>query len=184
MAEQRQTARQHSTSHTPPPSSPAIEAPDDEALALVAAFYRGLGATPSLTTATMQRRDFAIARQLVQVGATPPEAEGYARQTSGLQGRIAPVDLRSFERERLAWLARHRGEEHRRVDRTGLPPAWLDGATDHPRTASPPLQLEAAPRGPSAAVRASGATAASAHPELAHEHLGHALRAALLARAR
>jgi hypothetical protein len=184
MAEQEQTARQDSTSHTPPPSSPAIEAPDDEALALVAAFYRGLGATPSLATATMQRRDFAIARQLVEAGATPRQAESYARETSGLQGRLAPVDLRSFERERPAWLARQRCEERRRVDRTGLPPTWLDGAADNPRTAPPPLQLEAVPRGPSAAVRASVATPGSGHPDFGGEHLGHALRAALLARAR
>ena len=44
-----------------------------------------------------------------------------------MAGRIAPIDLRSFERERLGWLARRRGADQARgrfVDRTGQPPSW------------------------------------------------------------
>ena len=78
-------------------------------------------------TAAIRRRDLAIARQLVAAGATAAEAEAYAREASAASGRIAPVDLRSFERERLGWLARRRGKdlsERRVVDRTGQPPSW------------------------------------------------------------
>ena len=49
------------------------------------------------------------------------------RETSAVSGRMAPVDLRSFERERLGWLARRRGREltgRHMVDRTGQPPSW------------------------------------------------------------
>jgi hypothetical protein len=67
-----------------------------------------LNAEPEAATAAMQRRDLAIARQLIAAGATPSEAEAYARQTAGLAGRLAPVDLRSFERERLSWRAKQR----------------------------------------------------------------------------
>jgi hypothetical protein len=69
----------------------------------------------------------AIARQLVAAGATPAQAEAYARETSAAIGRIAPVDLRSFERERLGWLARRRGGDVSQrpvVDRSGQPPSW------------------------------------------------------------
>ena len=34
----------------------------------------------------MRRRDLAIARQLVEAGATPSEAEAYARETSAASG--------------------------------------------------------------------------------------------------
>jgi hypothetical protein len=158
-------------------------AAEEPARTLVAAFYQGLGAAPSTATLAMQRRDLAIARQLVGAGATPREAEAYARETSNLEGRLAPVDLRSFERERPAWLVRHRREERRRVDRTGLLPTWLDGA-DVRRTAPAPARPEAVPREPSAAARPSIATPASTHTELTGEHLGLALRVALLARPR
>ncbi len=62
-----------------------------------------------------------------QAGATAAEAEAYARESSAASARIAPVDLRSFERERLGWLARRRGREQSQrqvVDRTGKPPSW------------------------------------------------------------
>jgi hypothetical protein len=91
------------------------------------AFYRGLGADAAAVTPPFRRRDLAIARDLVAVGATPLEAEAFAREMSGKSMRIAPVDLRSFERERLGWQARCRGaklEERRLVDRTGQPPSW------------------------------------------------------------
>src|SRR5207244_8867381 len=95
-------------------------------------------------TAAIQRRDVAIARQLVAVGATPDEAEAYARETSGLEGRLAPIDLRSFERERPAWLVRHRRQERRHVDRSGLPPTWMvDASPAVPSVALPPLAAPA-----------------------------------------
>ena len=101
--------------------------PGDNAGDLVDAFYRGLGADSTALTLTMRRRDLAIARQLVAAGVTPAEAESYARDTCQMAGRIAPIDLRSFERERLGWLARRRGADQARgrfVDRTGQPPSW------------------------------------------------------------
>jgi hypothetical protein len=58
---------------------------------LVIAFYRGLGTTPRAATATMQRRDLAIARELIAAGASPGEAPAYARETSGLDGRTTPA---------------------------------------------------------------------------------------------
>jgi len=83
---------------------------DLDALArtLIDAFYRGLNADAEATTATMRRRDLAIARQLVEAGATPDEAAAYAREMAAVGGRLAPVDLRSFERERLGWRAKRR----------------------------------------------------------------------------
>jgi hypothetical protein len=100
----------------------------DQAPRLMAeAFYRGLGADSAAVTPPLRRRDLVIARDLVAVGATPLEAEAFAREMSGKSMRIAPVDLRSFERERLGWQARCRGaklEERRVVDRTGQPPSW------------------------------------------------------------
>jgi hypothetical protein len=90
------------------------------------AFYRGLGAAPDAATAAIRRRDVAIARELVAAGATPTEAEAYARETSAAPGRLAPLDLRGFERERLGWLARRRAmlaghEGFRLVTGMGLP---------------------------------------------------------------
>jgi hypothetical protein len=74
------------------------------------------------------RRELAIARDLVAAGATPDEAEAFARDVGADTGRRAPIDgLRTFERERLGWLARRRGRtlsERRVVDRTGQPPSW------------------------------------------------------------
>jgi hypothetical protein len=94
-----------------PALSPGAARGESEVAArsLVAAFYRGLGADPGAATAAIQRRDLAIARQLAVAGATSEEAEAYARETATLGGRMAPVDLRSFERERLSWHARRRG---------------------------------------------------------------------------
>jgi hypothetical protein len=99
---------------------------DVAARVLVTAFYRGLGAEPDAATVTIRRRDVAIARQLVAAGATPTEAEAYAREASATPGRLAPLDLRSFERERLGWLARRRAtlaghEGFRLVTGMGLP---------------------------------------------------------------
>lgn len=93
----------------------------DPAHILVSAFYRGLGADASASTLAIRRRDAAIARQLVDAGATPAEAEAYARDVTSAPGRLAPVDLRSFERERLSWLTRRRQRDAPRhlVDRTG-----------------------------------------------------------------
>jgi IS5 family transposase len=100
---------------------------DRDAEALAEAFYAALGADTRAVTSAIRRRDLAIARQLVEADATAAEAAAYARDASAANGRIAPIDLRSFERERLGWLARRRGKdlsERRVVDRTGQPPSW------------------------------------------------------------
>jgi len=94
---------------------------------LLAAFYRGLGTDMTALTPPLRRRELAIAAQLVAVDATPAEAEAYAREASTVPGRIAPVDLRAFERERASWLARRRhstASGPRLIDRTGQPPSW------------------------------------------------------------
>jgi len=161
------------------PSPPPGTAQDEPARArvLVEAFYRGLGASIENVTLPLRRRELAIGRQLVAVGATPAEAEAYARETSGLSGRIAAVDLRSFERERLGWLARRRGPNHsarRSLDRTGQPPSWWRSD----------LQGDWDPA-PSGATRAPGGPAAGAVPPSAGgvgERIGPSLRALLGAR--
>jgi len=82
-------------------------------------------------TPALRRRELAIARQLVAVGATAREAEAYAREAGGQAGRFAAVDLRSYERERLGWQARRQGAQAslaRRIDRTGQPPAGVSGS--------------------------------------------------------
>jgi hypothetical protein len=109
--------------------APETQASGHEPVAglLVEAFYRGLGSDADAVTKPLRRRDLAIARDLVAVGATPLEAESYAREMCRKSERIVPVDLRSFERERLGWQARCRGierQDRRRVDRTGQPPSW------------------------------------------------------------
>jgi hypothetical protein len=123
-------------------------------VALVESFYAGLGADTQAVTAAIRRRDLAIARQLVAAGATPDEAQDYARETSAVPGRLAPVDLRSFERERLGRRARRQREDRRHVDRTGLPPTWLDGAPAEPARAVP--LPRAAPPPPRADTRELG----------------------------
>lgn len=105
--------------------TPAVKS--DLPQALADAFYRGLGAGAEAVTAAIRRRDAMIAAQLVAAGATAAEAEAYARESSTASGRIVPVDLRSFERERLGWLARRRGaggSQSRFLDRTGQPASW------------------------------------------------------------
>ncbi len=52
----------------------------------------------------LERGDY----ELVAVGATPAEAEAYAREASAQHGRIAAVSMRSFEQERQSWLGRRR----------------------------------------------------------------------------
>ena len=122
-------------------------------------------------TAAIRRRDLVIAAELLTTGATPSEAEAYAVETSAVGGRIAPVDLRSFERERLGWLARRQG--HRRegrgyVDRTGQPPSW--------QTDAPMITRLGVPE-----ANGKDLTATTAPPELAASQLGRALRSVLLA---
>lgn len=75
---------------------------------LVVGLYNGLGLDVDQLTPTMRARELVIAQELVGVGATPSEAEAYAREESTRSGRMAPVDMRSFERERLSWLAKRR----------------------------------------------------------------------------
>jgi hypothetical protein len=67
-----------------------------------------LGVSEAVATPTIRRRDLAIARQLVEVGASPGEAEAYAREARAIPRRLSPVDLRAFERERASWLGRRR----------------------------------------------------------------------------
>jgi hypothetical protein len=126
--EQPQQGDWTSTETTTHPAGLPQGKPEGEtAEALTEAFYAALGADARAVTGAMRRRDLAIARQLVAAGATAAEAAAYARDASAASGRIAPVDLRSFERERLGWLARRRGKdlsERRVVDRTGQPPSW------------------------------------------------------------
>jgi hypothetical protein len=55
-------------------------------------------------------------------------------------GRLAPVDLRAFELERLSWLARRRvgvAGTRRLVDRTGQPPSWLEPVEASPQHTTP-----------------------------------------------
>jgi len=107
---------------------------------LAEAFYHGLGADLSAVTPPLRKRDLAIARNLVDVGASAPEAEAYAREMTGNGTRIAPVDLRSFERERLGWQARRRAHDldrRRIVDRTGQPPSWQSERSANPGCAGP-----------------------------------------------
>ncbi len=94
---------------------------------LVEHFYAGLGSDAASVTVAIHRRDLVIGEQLVDTGATAEEAEAYAAEMAAATGRIAPVDLRSFERERVGWLARRRARTQPSsgfIDRTGLPPSW------------------------------------------------------------
>ena len=122
---QRQGREREAENQDAPGPAPASTTSDASAQALVAAFYRGLGMPMDASTRAIRRRELAIARQLVGVGATPAESEAYARQARTTPGRIAPVDLRSYERERLSWLARAQDGStgmRRLVDRTGQGP--------------------------------------------------------------
>jgi hypothetical protein len=109
LHKQRQGMSNHEAVSTGPPDT--SDQSEAAAFMLVDAFYRGLGAAPAATTTSIRRRDLVIARQLVAVGATAEEAEAYARDMISKGGRMAPVDLRSFERERLGWRAQRRGQQ-------------------------------------------------------------------------
>ncbi len=120
---------QTETVQSAPHSDEPVE--DDRARVLVTALYRGLGADLEQLTPALRRRELAIARELVMVGATATEAEAYAREAGAQAGRFAAVDLRSYERERLGWQARRQGAQAslaRRIDRTGEPPAGVSGS--------------------------------------------------------
>ena len=101
---------------------------DARAFELVAALCRGLGSDAASLTQPLLRRELAIARDLVEAGATADEAEAFARDVGADLGRKAPIDgLRTFERERLGWRARRGRAERdgpRLVDRTGQPAEW------------------------------------------------------------
>ncbi len=114
----------------PSPPAPGAAANDAAAQLLAEALYRGLGTELDQLTPALRRRELAIARQLVDVGAPPTEAEAYARDARSHAGRIAAVDVRSYERERLSWSARRQTERQatvHRVDRTGEPPRGVHG---------------------------------------------------------
>jgi hypothetical protein len=142
----------------------------DDARRLAEALYRGLGGEATAVTAAIRRRDLVIAGELMAAGATPSEAEANAVETSAVSGRFAPVDLRSFERERLGWLAKRRGG-HRDsrvfVDRTGQPPSWQIDA--------PPTIRLSFPQ-----TRGEDLSESRVMPEHAGNQLGSALRSALL----
>jgi hypothetical protein len=151
-------------------------APDSPQLAvartLAETFYRGLGGEVTAVTAAIRRRDLVIARELVAAGATPSEAEAYAVETGAVSGRIAPVDLRSFERERLGWLVRRRRsrcESRSLFDRTGQPPSWQIDV--------PPIATLSVPEDWD-----DDLTETTAPRELAGSPLGRALRSVLLTR--
>jgi hypothetical protein len=57
-------------------------------------------------TSSQHRTKLKPARELVAVGATPAQAEAYAREMNANARRTAPVTLRSFAEERQAWLQR------------------------------------------------------------------------------
>jgi hypothetical protein len=104
-------------------TEPSPKDPSKSPVLLVDGLYRGLGVDRRELTRTMQARELAIAGQLTESGATADEAEAYARDVSTAGNRLAPIDMRSFERERPSWLARRRlsrGGGGRYVDRTGL----------------------------------------------------------------
>ena len=110
----------------PPPSGH-----DDSAEQLLIAFYRGLDSDITSLTSRQRQAKLKLARELVAAGATPGQAEAYARETNADRRRTAPVTLRSFAEERQAWLQRRGRSEAvgpRLIDRTGQPPSW---ATDH-----------------------------------------------------
>jgi hypothetical protein len=153
-------------------SLPPAEASADAAAQLAEAFYRGLGSEVTAVSSTSRRRDLVIAGELVAAGAIPSEAEAYAAETIARNGRIAPVDLRSFERERLGWLALRRGRDRLArgfVDRTGQPPSW---------------QTESPSSMPVSALRPLTGGGAGGMGELASERLAHALHSALAGRSR
>jgi hypothetical protein len=107
----------------------ALPLPDrvDSAEQLLVAFYRGLDSDIASLTRRQRQAKLQLARELVAAGATPAQAEAYARETNADHRRTAPVSLRSFAEERQAWLQR-RGQSEasgpRLVDRTGQPPSW------------------------------------------------------------
>jgi hypothetical protein len=145
---------------------------DTRVLALVDAMCRGLGSDAASLTQPLLRRELAIARDLVAVGATPDEAEAFARDVGTDAGRKAPIDgLRTFERERLGWLARRRGRtlaERRVIDRTGQPPSWQVH----------PVEQDQPPGGRVSAQQPERAIAAAARgaPGLADNQLADKLR--------
>lgn len=102
--------------------------PGDPADEFVVAFYRGLGQDVSTLTRPLLRREQVVARDLIAAGATPSEAEAFARDVAADDRRRAPVDgLRTFERERVSWRSRRsygQREGPRLVDRSGQIPEW------------------------------------------------------------
>lgn len=101
-----------------PPSSSAENPthPEQPARALVIALYAGLGLGPEKLTLTMRRREVAIARELLESGATCSEAKRWARESAENLTRRAPIDMRAFERERAGWLAQRRAKGFAETD--------------------------------------------------------------------
>ena len=68
---------------------------------LATAFYSVLSVGLDAVTPASRRRDLVIARDLLAVGAITDAAAANAHDTAAAHGRIAPLDQRGFERERL-----------------------------------------------------------------------------------
>jgi hypothetical protein len=122
-----------------------------EADRLIEAFYKGLGVGTGGLTRSILARERSIARQLIEAGTTSAEAEAYAHEMASVPNRLAPIDLRSFERERSTWTARQgraATSSRRYVDRTGQ---GIDDS-DHEPDVAPPESVTLGPevRGASA----------------------------------
>jgi hypothetical protein len=77
---------------------------------LLAGLALGLGRDAMADyTEKERRRQLAIAFELAEIGASPKELEDYAREVN-VPGRMAAVDMRSFEHDRPSWLARRQRE--------------------------------------------------------------------------
>ncbi len=146
--------------HTDRAQPPPLAAPTPPATQLIEALYRGLSVELDQLTPAIRARELVIAEQLVRVGATPAEAAAYARDMGNVGNRLAPIDLRSFERERASWLARRRAGSSagggRYVDRTGQD---IDGQPVRPPPEQSAANLETPAPTPSEGTQAAEARA-------------------------
>jgi hypothetical protein len=134
--------QQGAVATTEPRSVGTGDATSETALAIQAdklfeAFYQGLGVGTGGLTRSILARERSIARQLVAVGTTSAEAEAYAHEMASVPNRLAPIDLRNFERERSTWTARQgraAASSRRYVDRTGQ---GIDDTTHETNVATP-----------------------------------------------
>jgi hypothetical protein len=124
--------------------------PSKSPVLLVDALYRALGVDRGELTRAMQGQELAIAGQLVEAGATADEAEAYARDVGTAGNRLAPIDMRGFERERPSWLPRRRLSRAgvgRYVGRTGQGINGQPAAPPGPTGVDPSTSASAGPAG-------------------------------------